>query len=202
MKFTKKDFWGSVFTGLTTGFIGFLVADFLGVPRFAGLSFGWLVAVVPVLWIAGVYFGFFLGRFLSFMNQFGKFAAVGFTNFAVDLGVLNLEIAQTGQNRGVWYAVFAGVSFCVASLHSYFWNRVWVFDGSSRGGAGEFVKFFVVTVASLAVNIAVAASIVNFLPPQFGLSANQWASAGKIAGSAVALIASFLGFRLVVFKKS
>jgi len=50
VRFTKRDFWFSIITGLETGIIGWTIADFLGLPEPFGHSWAWLVvAVFPPL---------------------------------------------------------------------------------------------------------------------------------------------------------
>lgn len=201
-KFTKKDLWSSIVTGLTTGVIAWRIFEFLNVPEVYGLSFRWLIILVPILWILGVNLGYFLGRWFSFFTQFGKFVAIGFTNASIDFGALNLMISIFGIAAGVWFSVFKTISFILATIHSYFWNKYWSFEaGESKGGAAEVVKFFSVAAVSILVNVAVASVIVNLVHPLFGVTPEVWANIGAVAGSATALIFSFVGFKIVVFKK-
>lgn len=201
-KFTKKDLYFSIATGFITGFIAWRILVFLELPEFAGLSYAWLAVLIPVLWILGVNLGYFLGQWLPFFNQFGKFAAVGFTNAAVDFGVLNLLIAYSSVASGGLFSLFKAISFITALLHSYFWNKFWVFEaGESGGGGAEFTKFSTVTVIALLVNVGTASFVVNVVGPLFGLSENIWANVGAVAGSALGLLVNFIGLKLVVFKK-
>ncbi len=201
MKFIKRDLAFSVVTGLITGFSAWRIFSFLEIPTYGGISYAWLLAVVPVVWILGVNLGYFLGRWFSFFNQFGKFVTIGFTNAAVDFGVLNLLIFTTGIAAGIWYPVFKGISFICAVIPSFFWNKYWAFEagGSSRGGA-EFLKFMGVMVISILINDGAASLVVNFVHPVFGLDATAWANVSAVVGSAVALIFSFAGFKVAVFK--
>ena len=199
---TRRDVSAAVITGLTTGIIGWQVFEFLGRTLPLGVPSWFLVPVVPVLWVAGVQLGYVLGRVMGFFNQFGKFAAIGFTNFAVDLGVLYVLIGATGYDAGAWYSVFKTGSFLVAMLHSYGWNKFWAFSASSsHGGGREFASFVAVSVLSLLVNVSVASLVVNVVPPLSGLDTNTWAGIGAIAGSAIALAFSFIGFKVVVFRR-
>lgn len=196
---SRRDIAYAIITGLTAGIIAALVLSFLRQTLPFGISLLWLIPVILTLWIVGVQLGYFLGGWIGFFNQFGKFVAIGFTNFAVDAGVLNLLIAATGIAGGGWYSAFKTISFVAAVTHSYFWNRRWTFQ--STGGAGtEFAKFFAVMVASAAVNVGVASLAVNVLQPA-GADPKLWANLGAVAGSAIALIFSFVGFKIVVFKK-
>ncbi len=201
MKFSKKDLFFSILTGAITGFAAWRIFDFLNIPQFKNISFAWLMIAVPILWIIGVNLGYFLGKWISFFNQFGKFAAIGFTNAAVDFGVLNSLIAYSGIAAGPWYSVFKAISFLCALFPSYFWNKYWAFEAGESGGGGfEFVKFASVAVVAIFINDGTASLVVNFVHPAFGLTAHAWANVSAVAGSAVALIFSFAGFKLAVFK--
>lgn len=201
MKFTKRDLVFSIATGLITGFSAWRIFNFLKVPVYGGTSYAWLLVIMPVIWILGVNLGYFLGRWFGFFNQFGKFVAIGFTNAAVDFGVLNLLIAATGVSTGIWYPVFKAISFVCAVVPSFFWNKYWAFEAGGTGkGVAEFLKFMSVMILSVLVNDGAASLVVNYVHPILGLSTPAWANIGAIVGSAVALIFSFTGFKIAVFK--
>ena len=201
MRFTKRDLIFSVATGLITGFSAWRIFSFLKLPVYGGISYTWLLVVVPIIWIFGVNLGYFLGRWLPLFDQFGKFVVIGFTNAAVDFGVLNLLIAGTGISTGIWYPAFKGVSFVCAVIPSFFWNKYWAFGagGSGRGWA-EFWKFMSVMIIAILINDGTASLVVNFIHPVLGLNAIAWANISAIVGSAVALIFSFTGFKVAAFK--
>src|SRR3989338_1074793 len=104
--FNKKDALYSIITGFTAGFLAWRIFAFLNISNFYFLPGAWLTVLIPVLWILGVNLGYFLGRWMPFFNQFGRFVAVGFTNAAVDFGVLNLQIGYTGIESGYQYSIF------------------------------------------------------------------------------------------------
>lgn len=205
-KFTKRDLGFAVLTGLITGTIGWQIFEFLKTPEFHNVPWMALVVVVPILWILGVLFGYFLGQWLDFFNQFGKFAAIGFTNFAVTAGVLNIILSLTNYSSGMGFLVISGASFIVGVLSSYIWNKYWAFKSAGEqnqsGGTGEFVKFFIVTLIALGVNVVVSSFVVNYIHPLAGMSVNQWANIGTVAGSAIGLIFSFVGFKVAVFRSA
>ncbi len=201
-RFTKRDLRFSILTGILTGAIAWLIFDFLNVPEFHRLSFALLIIVAPIVFILGTWLGYFLGQWLKFFDQFGKFCVIGLTNAAIDFGVLNLLIARVGHDAGWWYMGFKGASFIVASLASYAFNKYWAFNAANtRGGGVEFSKFFSVAIVSLIINNLVASLVVNGFHPMLGLDSHQWANIGAVSGSAVALIFSFLGYKFAVFKK-
>src|SRR3990167_3319497 len=221
MRFTKKDLIFSVFTGAGTGLVVWRILDFLKIPPihlgerticgiiscfieyYFFIGWEWLVIFIPILWILGVGLGYFLGRWFSFFNQFGKFAAIGFTNAAVDFGVLNYLIYITGITGGQHYSLFKAVSFLVALINSYILNKFWAFSAGHDGvGKMEFVKFAGVAVVAALINVSVASYVVNFIDPLFNFTPAVWANIVAIIGSASALIFSFIGFKLLVFKNN
>ena len=198
---SKKDVRNAIITGLTTGFVAWRLVVFLVPVVPFGVNPVILLFITPVLWILGVQLGYFLARWLEFFRRFGRFAAIGFANAAVDFGVLFLLIGLTGHNSGFFFSFFKGVSFIVATGHSYYWNKFWAFDaGASHGGAGEVVKFLGVALVAVLVNVGVASAVVA-TGPFLGLSGDQWAGVAAVAASAVSLIVSFVGFKVVVFHK-
>ena len=199
--FTKKDLLSSLFTGFYTGFIIWQVLVFLEKPDFLGYSFAWLMAVVPILWVLGVNLGYFLGKWMDFFSQFGKFAAIGFTNAAIDFGVLNFLIAWSGIVAGLYYTIFRTISFVISVTHSYYWNRYWVFQSESLEKRKEFFEFISVYIFAAIVNIGIASVVVSLVDPVWGASDKVWANVGAVIGSAVALALSFTGVRTLVFKK-
>lgn len=200
-RLSKLDIRAAIITGLTSGIIVWQLVDFL-IPRIPfGLNAAVLVVVVPIFWLLGVQLGYFLAQYFEFFRRFGRFAAIGFTNAAVDFGVLFLLIGLTGSNTGFYFALFKALSFVVASVHSFYWNKFWAFDsGASGGGVGEAARFFGVAAVAVVVNVLAALAVVA-AGPLAGLDANQWAGVGAVAGSATALIFSFIGFKIFVFHK-
>ncbi len=215
-KFSRRDLGFAVLTGWLTGAIAwqvfnYLKVDFFNVARINILfhllgrgnhhvSGAWLMLLVPILWILGVLLGYLLGQVFEFFNQFGKFAAIGFTNFAVNAAILNILLARTGYTSGKGYSLIVAVAFIIAVLSSYVWNKYWAFYGSRSGGVGEFSKFVIVTLVAFAVNIAVASFIVNFVHPILGWDAARCANVGPVGGSAVAPVVTFVGLKLTVLK--
>jgi len=205
IKFSKKDLLFSIITGLTAGIISWRIFSFLGVPTLGlpGHPHALLIIIIPILWILGVNLGYFLGKWISFFNQLGKFAAVGFTNAAVDFGILNLAIGLTGVSSGWQYSMFKSLSFMVAVTHSYIWNKYWVFNaGKSGQGNSEFTKFMTVNIIAIIVNVGIASFVVNYIDPLNGVNENVWANIGAVIGSAFSLFLTFAGARLIVFKKN
>jgi putative flippase GtrA len=196
----QKDVLSAVVTGLTTGVIGWRILVYLGSVLPMGINPVVLVVAVPVAWVTGVQLGYFLSAFFRPFAQFGRFACIGFANALVDFGVLYVLIAWSGLAAGGAYTFFKAISFSFATVHSYLWNKYWAFDASRTAGGGrELLSFIGVALSSLLVNVIAASLVVAVRPASF--AAASWAGVGAIVGSATALIFSFMGFRLFVFRK-
>ncbi len=192
----------AVLTGLITGAIAWRIFEFLKTPEFHNVPWSLLIVLVPVLWILGVLLGYFLGQWLEFFNQFGKFAAIGFTNFAITAGTLNFLLSLTSYSSGFGYFIISAISFTVGVISSYVWNKSWAFrSGNIPPSFAEFFKFVTVMLVALGVNVAVSSFVVNYIHPFAGMNPNTWANMGTVAGAACGLIFSFTGFKIVVFKQ-
>ncbi len=186
--------------------LGEIVAIFLiFVLKNLGYFFNylWLLLIVlPILALIAIFILYVLGKKIPVAFQFGKFVSVGLANTAVDFGVLNLLIFLTGMTFGIYYAVFKGISFIIASTHSYLWNKFWTFQKKEAGQVGkELSQFFAVSLIGLAINVGIASLIVNLIGPQWGVSLKIWANVGAAVGSIVGLAWNFLGYKFIVFKK-
>jgi putative flippase GtrA len=135
-------------------------------------------------------------EFFVLVQQFVKFFVVGVSNTLVDLIVLNWLIWLFSISAGPGYSLFKAISFIIANLNSYFWNKKWTF----KTARGDFRQFFVVSLVGLLVNVAAASFVVNFIGPQFGLTSKIWANVGALTGSVIGLLWNFLGYKFIVFK--
>ena len=204
----KKDYFYAALAGFITGIFAIPIFANLNVDipyRAVVLLFG-----VPLLWMFGIWLGKFLVRWLPFMYQFAKFSVTGFLSTAIDFGILNFLILVSGSAAGIVFSVFKTISFIVANINSYLWNKFWTFkkprdateskSEEDAAAAKEYVKFLLVSLIGLLINVGVASLVVNVVGPQFGIGQTGWANIGAVAGSASALIWNFVGYKLIVFK--
>ena len=139
------------------------------------------------------------------INQFSKFVVIGFMNTAIDFGVLNLLMWQTGIYKGRWIILLNIIAVSVAVINSYFWNKYWTFKAKQADEPGEIAKefsqFIMVTLIGLAINSSIVFGVTTFIPPFFGLSSELWANLAKAAATGLSLIWNFIGYKFIVFKK-
>jgi putative flippase GtrA len=90
------------------------------------------------------------------LERFLKFLIVGTVGFAVDFGTLNLLKLVFGLHL----LVANTISFSLAVLSNFTWNRLWTYpDSRSKPIKSQLVQFFVVNVAGWGINTVVLAAL-------------------------------------------
>jgi len=142
-----------------------------------------------------------MGKKFLWIFQLTKYLLIGVLATITDLGVLNLLMWTSGIMIGLWYSVFKGISFIVATCAKYFGDKFWAFEKMEKEGMHkEFGQFFMVTLIGLGLNIGVASFVVNVIGPQFGMSETLWANVGGIAAAFGVTAWNFIGYKFFVFK--
>lgn len=133
--------------------------------------------------------------------QFIKFATIGVLNTVIDFGILNILMWVTRIYKGPWIFLFNTISFSCAATNSYFFNKYWTFGELSKIRAGQFAKFFLISVGGALINSGIVFSVTTFIPPAFGLGKALWANLAKVIATAIAWTWNFFMYKFVVFKK-
>ena len=127
-----------------------------------------------------------IGRLLG--SQFLRFCLVGASGYAVNLAVYASLLAA-----GLRCLAAAAVSFLVAALSNYSWNREWTFRTSGAPVLGQGARALLVSGLSLGAN-------------QLFLLVLVAAGAGHLGGQAVAIVLvtpfSFTANKLWAFAES
>ena len=119
--------------------------------------------------------------------QLLKFGLVGGSGYLINLAVF----AVLAGSLGVHHAIAAIGAFAVAVTNNFLWNRYWTF-GPGDGPAGfQAARFFVVSLASLGLNLAVLEILVS--------SHSVGELGAQAIAVAVAMPFNFLGNKLWTF---
>ena len=208
LSFHKTDVLYSAILG---GLIGALV-PFIMVNLSARLPLqNFLFIIFAIMAPASLYIFYLLNAKIPSLYQIGKFGIVGSSNFFVDLGILSLLI-YFFDSADAWplftfftititiWTVFKAISFLVASVSSYFWNKFWTFKQEKTEKVGaEYAEFMIVTVIGFIINITVFSVVFAFRPA--GLAESLWATVGAVSGTVAGLAVNFVGYKFLVFKK-
>ena len=140
------------------------------------------------------------------IRQFLKFFLIGLMNTAVDFVVLNAFIWQFGIGRNdPRFAYFKVISFIIASVNSFVFNKWWVFrssDGVDADSKKLVLPFFLTSLAALVLNAGIAYTVFNFLHiilPSIGIQI--LANIAALTGTIAVLFFNFFMYKFVVFKK-
>ena len=119
--------------------------------------------------------------------QLLKFGLVGGSGYLINLAAFLVLTSSFGLH----HAAAAIGAFCVAVTNNFLWNRYWTFGPGEGPAHFQAARFFAVSLASLALNIAVLELLIaNHLVGDL--------SAQAIA-VAVAMPFNFLGNKLWTF---
>ncbi len=213
LRITQKDYRFSLAAGLM---IGILILPVLKAAS-PDLFNKFFLIVVPFFLLAtplGLRIAFMIGKKIPIIYQIAKFGIIGVGNVLVDLGVLSLltmlfslkfKIETSTAMIGVvtFYSLFKGISFIVANVNSYFWNKYWTFNqGKKKQTKSEFLQFFAVSVVGFLINVFVASVVFQIILGSLtSLNEGQLGLLGAAAGSIAGLAWNFVGYKLWVFKK-
>lgn len=155
------------------------------------------------------------------VREFLKFGVVGGTSTVVDLGLhyflmhsatwngsllvdvvgrafLNQQNIVSPTVDQIQQAAFAPLKVgpvLLAILNSYIWNSRWTFRAQKSGGAKRLLKFYVVSIIALLLNIVISSAVYRIVP----WPSKRWAIASVVAMVVVAFW-NFSGQKLWTFR--
>jgi len=202
--FKKADLLLALIIGEVCAWLMVFIARNLAVeiPAIAALTpyINYLPVVFPILCFVGLIIAYALSKIVPVIYQMAKFVLVGGMNFLLDMAVLNFLIFYTGIASGLTQSGFKGISFCVAVINSYLWNKFWTFRRDSTEEVGqEFFQFVVVSVIGLLINLGIDYIFVNIVHPFGEMPLKTWAQFSALLAAALSLFWNFLGYKFIVF---
>ena len=125
-------------------------------------------------------------------TQFAKFSVAGGVGFLVEAVVLTLLVSALG-----WDIYLSRVaSFTVAVTATWGINRRFAFASrASRRRDAEYGRYFAVQTAGVLLNFVVFVLVLQLFP-----GSARYPVLPLAVGSAVAMVANFLGMRVFVFR--
>lgn len=159
-----------------------------------------IVIAVAAAFNAALFIADLTRKIIPVFVQLVKFVAIGSLNTVLDFGILNSLMLATGIVAGYGYSGFKAISFCLASVNSYFWNKYWTFHSEEGASMKEFGKFLVISGIGFLINVGIASFVVNFISAPGGLSPVMWANIGAFAATLASLLWNFLGYKFLVFE--
>jgi putative flippase GtrA len=138
-------------------------------------------------------------------------------NTLVDLGVLALitilvanDIQHASETTWftlaslvvTYYSLYKAISFVVANINSFFWNKYWTFGVKNQSRTSQqFFQFFLVSLIGFAINVIIASVVFSSLTGAGSFTIGQAGLIGAAMGSIIGLGWNFIGYKFFVFKK-
>lgn len=123
------------------------------------------------------------------LKQFLKFCVVGTVGTAIDFGLLYILV----EFSNIWYLLAATISFIVAVINNYIFNKIWTFENKDSNFLKQFVQFLVVSVVGLGLNVLILYILVEF--------AGIWYILAKVLATGVVLIWNFFANKYWTFRE-
>jgi len=211
---SKADIVVSLIVGELSAWLLIAIARSLGITSSAIWS---LPIVFPLLCLLGLYVAARIAAKIAVIYQIAKFILIGGFNTLLDWGILAALIFIFRQyflvepqdklavilTLGlVYYSFYKAISFVVAAVSSFFWNRFWTFKReTTESMSQEFFQFLIVTFVGFLINVGIASSVFKFVHPFGGLNYDQWAIAAAVVATIFSMVWNFLGYKFIVFNE-
>ena len=179
---SRKDCWLGIFAGFL---IGLLIMPVLKTAK-ADIYMQLRLVIIP-FFLIGTPLGLVVARIISqkihVIWQLAKFVVIGVLNVLVDFGTLAILIFLFRNYLAInstdilfsfgavitFYSLYKALSFTVANINSYFWNKYWTFE--ERGsGHSQFLQFFIVSLVGFVINVATASIVFKNISPAGNLN--------------------------------
>jgi putative flippase GtrA len=210
----KKDYQLGLIAGIL---IGLLLLPILKNANPALYDRVWLF-VVPFFALGvplGLVVSSLIAKKIPLVWQLAKFLVIGIMNTLVDIGVLALItilVATSHPSDQTWftaasltvtyYSLYKAVSFVIANINSYFWNKYWTFSSEKVSqSTRQFFQFFLVSLVGFAINVVIASLIFSTVSGMGTFTIAQAGLIGAAMGSVIGLAWNFVGYKFFVFKK-
>lgn len=101
----------------------------------------------------------FIPRIKRAVRQFMKYSIVGASGFVINMAVYSIMVKWVG----LYYMSAAIVSFTVAVTNNFFLNKYWTFNNPQGAVSRQMRRFMVISVASLALNLAILRTLMEIM---------------------------------------
>ena len=129
-----------------------------------------------------------------------RYTFVGILNVAVTIAMFNLLIFFSGVTRGPLIPVFSIITSAVAIVHSFIWNKLWVFKHKEGQTPWQFVSFAVVATITALVSSGIIHLLVNIVGAPAFIAPALWVNIAIVVTIPVTFLCNFFGIKFFVFK--
>ena len=134
-------------------------------------------------------------------KRFSKFSLVGFSNAAIDIGVLNLFLWLAPTREVTLLVIYNGVALVLANVNSYAWNTLWTFRGRAEHDARQMVLFGLQVLVNIGISNGLFWVLIRPVIVYTDVPTYLAGNVAKIISVIVASTISFFIMRYVVFSR-
>ena len=211
---TKKDFLLGTLAGLLIGLLFLPVLNAAKPDLFLKINL-YVIPFFLIMTPAGLFVANILSKKITVIWQIAKFGVTGILNALVDIGILALLTWLMRDSLGIdsesiiisaipfitFYSLYKALSFVIANINSYYWNKYWTFKKDEETEKSNFSQFFIVSVIGFIINVIAASIVFKLVIISPAISTDQAGLIGAMAGSILGLVWNFAGYKFIVFKK-
>lgn len=188
-----------IFALVSGAMVAKVLYDFLRGYGFGIGAYTFVVLIsVPILFVIFLWLAYIIGRKLLVVLQIAKHSLVGAFATVIDLNIFETMAFLFSLNP----LLSKGFSFFVATSIKFLGNKQWSFEKRGRDGIEkEIIKFFIVAIVGVGIDVSSFFYFTNILGSQFQLPEHIWIKLSVIFAALIAAVWNFLGDKFLVFKK-
>ncbi|MEK7658582.1 MAG: GtrA family protein [Patescibacteria group bacterium] len=183
--------------------VAWIASDFLkGYGAYFRVYALGLYFLLPIISLICLQLANLIGKKILFIFQAAKFFLVGVFATIVDLKIFQVLIWFFSFFLFKDQLIAKGISFLIATYAKYWGNKHWVFEKPEKENQRkEIIKFFVITLVGLAIDVGSFYYFTKIMGPQFATPVNIWTELSVIFAALTSSLWNFLGYKFIVFKK-
>ncbi len=133
-------------------------------------------------------------------REAARYIVVAAGNVLLNTTTFNILLFSSGVTQGPLIFFFTCISYGIAIVNAFFWNKHWVFKHNKANTTGTYISFLAVTISMALFGSLMTYFLTTHVPTPFGLSGHVWANISLLLTIPVTFLGNFLGNKYLVFK--
>ncbi len=157
--------------------------------------------IFPILGVVALWLADLIKPKFGFVSEIVKYVLVGVVSVFSDLKIFSLLVWILGSEVAIVSGFIKAISFSFATFVKFIGTKYWTFNDKSRSDVDrEIIKFVLVTLVGLVINVGTFYYLSRILGTQFGISENLWLKISVVVSALVAAAWNFLSCKFIVFR--
>lgn len=131
-----------------------------------------------------------------------RYITIAVLNVFINTSVFNLFLFATGITSGKWIFVFTLISYAIAIVNAFFWNKHWVFKHRAPSTTHTYASFLAVTISMALMGSAITYALTTWVATPPFMSPHTWANIALLLTIPFTFLGNFLGNKYIVFRQN